>query len=62
MGVYPMLLTRHVSSLADFDKESWLEDVGAFLETCREMKIPASERPPGREDIFDVFDEAVPGG
>lgn len=43
MGVYPMLTDDTCWFLAvDFDKESWREDVAAFLETCRILKIPAS--------------------
>jgi hypothetical protein len=42
MGVYPMLLDETCFFLAaDFDKASWQEDAKAFLETCREMDLPA---------------------
>jgi superfamily II DNA or RNA helicase len=42
MGVYPMLLDETCHFLAaDFDKESWREDAGAFLDTCRRFSLPA---------------------
>jgi superfamily II DNA or RNA helicase len=42
-GVYPMLQDETCFFLAvDFDKEGWREDAGAFLETCRDMDIPAA--------------------
>jgi hypothetical protein len=35
MGVYPMLPDETCWFLAaDFDKASWQQDAGAFLETC----------------------------
>lgn len=43
IGVYPMLPDDTCWFLAaDFDKSSWREDVQAFVETCREAKIPAA--------------------
>ncbi|MFH1122910.1 MAG: DEAD/DEAH box helicase family protein, partial [Pseudomonadota bacterium] len=66
MGIYPMLLDETCFFLAaDFDKESWREDVGAFLETCRQLKIPASlerSRSGNGGHIWVFFDEAVPAG
>ena len=42
VGVYPLLLDETCWFLAvDFDKKSWKEDVAAFLETCRELGVPA---------------------
>jgi superfamily II DNA or RNA helicase len=42
MGVYPMLLDETCHFLAaDFDEESWREDAGAFLDTCRRFSLPA---------------------
>jgi hypothetical protein len=26
----------------DFDKDGWQQDAAAFLETCRELKLPAA--------------------
>ncbi|MBF0408763.1 MAG: DEAD/DEAH box helicase family protein [Candidatus Riflebacteria bacterium] len=43
MGIYPMLQDETCFFLAaDFDKETWRDDVGEFLETCRRLSIPAS--------------------
>src|SRR5256885_16503501 len=43
MGVYPMLRDETCFFLAaDFDKATWQQDAGAFLETCRQMSVPAA--------------------
>jgi superfamily II DNA or RNA helicase len=43
IGVYPLLTDETCWFLAvDFDKESWAADVNAFMETCRNLKIPAA--------------------
>ena len=43
MGVYPMLQDETCFFLAaDFDKESWQEDVSAFLKTCRQTGLPVA--------------------
>ncbi len=43
MGVYPMLRDETCSFLAvDFDRDSWQEDTGAFLETCRRLDLSAA--------------------
>jgi hypothetical protein len=66
MGIYPMLQDETCYFLAaDFDKESWQEDVGAFLETCRQMNVPAAlERSRGGNGghIWLFFDQAIPAG
>ena len=42
VGVYPMLADETCWFLAaDFDKTTWLEDVRAYLDTCREWSVPA---------------------
>ncbi len=42
VGVYPMLADESCWFLAaDFDKATWLEDVRAYLDTCREWSVPA---------------------
>ena len=42
-GVYPLLLDNTCWFLAiDFDKETWKDDVIAFLETCQIFDIPAA--------------------
>jgi hypothetical protein len=43
IGVYPLLNDETCWFLAaDFDKESWLDDVSAFVDTCRDLGIPAA--------------------
>ena len=46
MGVYPMLTDETCWFLAiDFDKKAWLDDVLAFIETCRSVDVaPVVER------------------
>ena len=64
IGVYPMLLDETCFFLAaDFDKTSWQEDVAAFLETCRQMNLPAAlerSRSGRGGHIWFFFKEAVP--
>jgi len=64
MGAYPMLLDETCFFLAaDFDKASWRDDAGAFLETCRRMGLPAAlerSRSGNGGHIWLFFDEAVP--
>ena len=43
IGVYPLLEDDTCWFIAaDFDKEEWLENAAAFLETCQEFNIPAA--------------------
>jgi hypothetical protein len=43
MGVYPLLADETCWFLAvDFDKSTWIEDVGAFAETCRRVGVPVA--------------------
>lgn len=46
MGLYPLLQNETCFFLAaDFDKKSWQDDVGAYVETCRGFGVePAVER------------------
>ncbi len=64
IGVYPMLLDETCYFLAaDFDKTTWQEDVAAFLETCRQMGLPAAlerSRSGRGGHIWFFFNEAVP--
>ncbi len=64
MGVYPMLLDETCFFLtADFDKTTWQDDVAAFLETCRQMNLPAAlerSRSGRGGHIWFFFREAVP--
>jgi superfamily II DNA or RNA helicase len=43
IGIYPLLFDETCLFLAvDFDKGTWKEDAKAFIETCRELNIPAA--------------------
>ncbi len=43
MGVYPLLADETCWLLAvDFDKSTWTEDAGAFVETCRRVGLPVA--------------------
>ncbi len=43
IGVYPMLPDDTCWFLAaDFDKESWIDDISALRETCSNLKIPVA--------------------
>ncbi len=64
MGVYPMLRDETCFFLAaDFDKATWQEDAAAFLETCRQMNLPAAlerSRSGNGGHVWFFFNEAVP--
>jgi len=64
MGVYPMLLDETCFFLAaDFDKTTWQDDVVVFLETCRQMNLPAAlerSRSGRGGHIWFFFNEPVP--
>jgi superfamily II DNA or RNA helicase/very-short-patch-repair endonuclease len=64
IGVYPMLLDETCFFLAaDFDKTTWQDDVGALLETCRQMNLSAAlerSRSGRGGHIWFFFNEAVP--
>ena len=66
MGIYPMLQDEACYFLAaDFDKQSWQEDAGAVLATCRQMKLPAAlerSRSGNGGHIWLFFDQAIPAG
>jgi len=43
IGVYPLLLDETCCFLAaDFDKASWMDDVQAFYNTCKEFGVPVA--------------------
>ncbi|MBS3909088.1 MAG: hypothetical protein KGZ93_05620 [Actinobacteria bacterium] len=43
VGLYPLLSDETCQILAvDFDKASWRDDAVAFLQTCKEMGVPAA--------------------
>ena len=64
VGVYPLLLDETCFFLAaDFDKTTWQDDVAAFLETCRQMNLPAAlerSRSGRGGHIWFFFNEPVP--
>ncbi|HEY4049054.1 MAG TPA: DEAD/DEAH box helicase family protein, partial [Acidobacteriaceae bacterium] len=63
MGVYPMLLDETCFFIAaDFDKATWQDDAKAFLETCRQMNMPAAlerSRSGNGGHVWLFFSEAV---
>jgi superfamily II DNA or RNA helicase len=64
IGVYPMLLDETCWFLAvDFDKETWVEDAKAYLETCRSFRVPAAlerSRSGNGGHVWIFFSEPVP--
>ena len=43
IGLYPLLQDETCLFLAvDFDKKNWQQDVQAFIESCKELNVPAS--------------------
>jgi Uncharacterized protein conserved in bacteria len=63
MGVYPMLLDETCWFLAaDFDRESWQADAGAFMDTCRRLDIPAAlekSRSGNGAHVWFFFEEPI---
>jgi superfamily II DNA or RNA helicase/very-short-patch-repair endonuclease len=63
MGVYPMLLDEACFFLAvDFDRKTWLEDAGAFMETCRRLDVPAAlerSRSGNGGHVWFFFEESI---
>jgi hypothetical protein len=66
MGVYPMLHDETCHFLAaDFDNQSWQEDAGAFVETCRRLSLPAAlerSRSGNGGHVWLFFQEAIAAG
>lgn len=64
MGVYPLLADETCWFLAvDFDKSTWIEDVGAFIETCRHVGLPAAverSRSGNGAHVWFFFSSPVP--
>ena len=62
-GIYPMLLDETCYFLAaDFDRERWREDAGAFMETCRRLSVPAAlerSRSGNGGHVWLFFEEAI---
>ena len=63
-GVYPLLPDETCWFLAaDFDKESWERDATAFLDTCRELVVPAAlerSRSGNGAHVWIFFAEPIP--
>jgi hypothetical protein len=63
IGIYPMLQDETCFFLAaDFDKETWREDAGAFLETCARLSLPAAlerSRSGNGGHVWLFFEEAI---
>jgi superfamily II DNA or RNA helicase len=63
VGVYPLLPDETCWFLAvDFDKKSWQEDSLAFMETCRELNVPAAlerSRSGNGGHVWIFFDHAT---
>ena len=64
IGVYPLLPDETCWFLAaDFDKKTWEYDALAFLETCRELHVPAAlerSRSGKGGHLWIFFDRALP--
>lgn len=64
IGVYPLLPDETCWFLAvDFDKKTWQEDSIAFMDTCREMQVPAAlerSRSGRGGHVWIFFECAVP--
>src|SRR5215469_11468100 len=64
LGVYPLLPDETCWFLAvDFDKKTWQEDSIAFMDTCRDMQVPAAlerSRSGKGGHIWIFFERAVP--
>ncbi len=64
MGVYPLLADETCWFLAvDFDKSTWIEDVGAFVETSRRVGVPVAverSRSGNGAHVWFFFSSPVP--
>src|ERR1035441_7522752 len=63
-GIYPLLQDETCWLLAvDFDKKTWQQDATAFLETCRELNVPAAlerSRSGNGGHVWIFFERAIP--
>ena len=64
IGVYPLLIDETCWFLAaDFDKDTWMEDVAAFLEMCQAHNVPAfleRSRSGNGGHVWIFFSEPIP--
>ncbi|OGI30563.1 MAG: hypothetical protein A2287_10105 [Candidatus Melainabacteria bacterium RIFOXYA12_FULL_32_12] len=63
VGIYPLLLDETCCFLAvDFDKSSWHKDVRFFMQTCKELEVPAyieKSRSGNGAHIWIFFEEPI---
>jgi superfamily II DNA or RNA helicase len=64
VGAYPLLPDETCWFLAvDFDKKTWQEDSRVFMDTCRELNLPAAlerSRSGNGGHVWIFFDRAIP--
>ena len=64
IGIYPLLADETCWFLAvDFDKKTWQEDSSAFMDTCRQMNVPAAlerSRSGNGGHVWIFFNHPVP--
>ncbi|MFT8321951.1 MAG: DEAD/DEAH box helicase family protein [Bacillus sp. (in: firmicutes)] len=64
IGIYPLLQDETCWFLAvDFDKKNWQEDVRAFVDTCKELNVPACverSRSGNGCHVWIFFQQAIP--
>lgn len=64
IGIYPLLPDETCWFLAvDFDKKTWQQDALAFVDTCREVDVPAAlerSRSGRGGHVWIFFDRAIP--
>ncbi len=64
IGIYPLLADETCWFLAvDFDKKTWAQDSREFLETCRELSVPAvleRSRSGNGAHVWIFFECAIP--
>lgn len=64
VGVYPLLPDETCWFLAvDFDKESWMDDVSAYIETCERLNVPVAlerSRSGNGAHVWIFFSEPIP--
>ena len=64
MGIYPLMPDDTCRFLAvDFDKETWQDDMGAFLDACRMKRVPVAperSRSGNGGHVWIFFSDPVP--
>ena len=66
IGIYPLMADETCWFLViDFDKESWMDDVAAFMEICKAYKVPAAlerSRSGSGGHVWMFFSELIKAG